>query len=363
MKKNYLFLAAAATMFTACVQNDVVNEMAQESAPQAIGFETFSNKATRAENSTQTETLGLDKHHGDFRVWAYKNTMNPAYVFEDVTVSYNSVNKKWEYTPLKYWDKSANKYEFYAASPASAGWSLNRKSSEQNDDYFTLVNFTLDDVTIKDTEYQESFKGTTTQDLMVASPETIGEEDILNPTSVQLDFNHILSRLNVTVKKPEALTATVVLTSISVNNLPNTGSFDESKAISVASSTERWTIFDYKGKITGNTLAEVTKDASHVIQSLVMPQTVVYESIDRDGTNNAGANAPYLYIEYTIGGEPFNASYNLANAFGKTEVGEVVSFFEGWQNTLNITLNASSIVFEAVTYKWADDAVKNPTID
>ena len=46
MKKNYLFLAAAATMFTACVQSDLVSEI-PEAAPQAIDFDAFANKTTR----------------------------------------------------------------------------------------------------------------------------------------------------------------------------------------------------------------------------------------------------------------------------------------------------------------------------
>ena len=44
-------MAAAATMFAACTQSDFVNEVSEE-APQAIGFETFVNKSTRAENSS-----------------------------------------------------------------------------------------------------------------------------------------------------------------------------------------------------------------------------------------------------------------------------------------------------------------------
>ena len=362
MKKNFFMLAATAALFAACAETELVNEVNVEGTQQEIGFSTFAGKTTRAENSTQTEKLGLEQHHGDFDVWAYKNTMNPAYVFEDVEVTYVTADDKWEYTPLKYWDKAANDYEFYAAAPSRADWKLIRGTAAQNDDYFKLVNFVLEDKSIESTEYTQSFKGTNTQDLMIASPENVGEAAILAAQKVNLEFNHILSRLNVTVKKSEVLkNETVVLTAISVKNLPNSGSFDESKvAISAASSTERWDVFSaYKGQITGIGLASVETKASYVIQSLIMPQNVEYQAIDRDGSNNSTTVAPYLELAYTIGGEPFNASYNLANTFGSEA--DPVPFNEGWQNTLNITIDASVIEFEAETYKWVVYDKKNPT--
>ena len=38
MKKNYFLLAATTMMFAACAQSDLVNEIAVEETPQAIGF-------------------------------------------------------------------------------------------------------------------------------------------------------------------------------------------------------------------------------------------------------------------------------------------------------------------------------------
>jgi hypothetical protein len=272
----------------------------------------------------------------------------------------------WTYSPAKYWDKAANTYEFYAASPYRTDWVLNVNNTDaQDDDYFTLASFTLDDKTIASTQYVESFNGVTNQDLMIASPEKIEKDAIVAHQQVQLDFNHILSRLNVTVARGANIAANdvVKLKSISIMDLPNSGSFSEKEAIDVASSTERWDLTGGKGNITGKALEEVKDQPSYVIQSLVIPQKANYEKVDRDLLNNTTITAPYLYIEYSIGSEPFSATYNLANAFGKTDDGQYVSFYEGWQNTLNITLDAYAIVFDAVTFKWAVDAVKNPVID
>ena len=55
MKKNYFLLAATTMMLAACAQTDVVNEIAVEETPQAIGFETFANKQTRADDASTAE--------------------------------------------------------------------------------------------------------------------------------------------------------------------------------------------------------------------------------------------------------------------------------------------------------------------
>ena len=48
MKMNYFMLAATAALFAACAETDLVNEIAVEETPQAIGFETFADKVTLA---------------------------------------------------------------------------------------------------------------------------------------------------------------------------------------------------------------------------------------------------------------------------------------------------------------------------
>ena len=73
---------------------------------------------------------------------------------------------------------------------------------------------------------------------------------------------------------------------------------------------------------------------------------------------------PYFTIKYSIDGEIFEASYNLAAAFmnmnnnmfegdGTTDLNAKFAFYEGWQNTLNITINPSTIQFTADVAEWA----------
>lgn len=344
-------LAAAALMFAACAQFDTVNEV-PESEPQAIGFETFANLPTKAnpENSTVTDVNDLSTHHGSFIVWGYKNVATD-YVFDGVVITHDG--SAWDYenaSDKKYWDKAATSYEFYAAAPYIAGWELQEKTAAQDDNYFTIDNVELKDETLASTSFVESLAGlTSNKDLMIANRNNVVKAKF--GQDVQFEFYHILSRLNITVNKKNTLTHTVVLESISVKDLLNIANFDESKPITTAGSTERWTKTANKGNLTGKALPEVTTSAQHVLQSLVIPQNVAYQNVNRDGSTVE--TAPYLYIEYTINGEPFKATYNLANAFGLTADGNI-PFNEGWQNNLNITIDAAEITFAANAFVWAN---------
>lgn len=372
MKKNYFMLAAATMMFAACAETELVNENAVEGTPQAIGFETFAGKLTRAENSKSEYTWSLNEHHESFDVWGYKSVSND-YVFTDKVVTYTTSN--WGYTGLVYWDKAAESYEFYAAAPSLDIWTLDSNTDAQNDDYFTIKNlYTLPTNNIAKTNhaYVESFKGSNVTDLMIAEPKNVPSSQFGN--QVQLNFNHILSRLNITVSKHSSLASQkVTLKSMTIYNVNNQGTFDESATptppATLATGThERWVINE--NVITYSTLNEEvlvqasTGDAEFMLQSLVMPQLAGVENVKRDGTSTS-LQEPYFTIVYTIedngNSEEFSASYNLAAAFGISGSNKL-AFNEGWQNTLNITINATAITFTGEVAVW-DATPKNFTID
>ena len=75
MKKSYLMIAAAATLFAACAETDTFKESIDDNETVLIGFETFHEKATRV---TATGEISLPEHftkaHGGFGVWGYKGT-------------------------------------------------------------------------------------------------------------------------------------------------------------------------------------------------------------------------------------------------------------------------------------------------
>lgn len=425
--KRLFILSAAVAALASCSNSEVITEVNEPQVPdKAIAFETFSSNATRAEgdpkseNSGQTadNTDGLENHHGNFSVWGYKDVQTD-YVFGTASdsegksstgVTVTAVDNPassgtyiWKYSPIRFWDKGANSYEFYACAPATETTTdphfvLNKKTGgTQADDYFTLNAVTLSNYTLRGTQYAQSMKENQVQNSEDGSTQTTtgGNIDymiadackITTFTSpVLLHFNHILSRLNITVKKGTTLnnTANVRLdvVSLEVKYMAAKGSFDESKADNTSSvlangTTTRWTLESEKVNYVANALANVTDNEQYILQSLVLPQEVEYEEITLDGkvgdsrTAISTATQPYMKIVYTIkttdslgtttNSETYTAYYNLAAVFGanSTTTTTKVAFNEGWQNTLHITIDATQITFDPDVYQWMDKENKD----
>lgn len=419
MKKNYLFLAAATTLFAACVQTDVVTDI-PEPQQQAISFETFANKQTRAnataENSGTAYSGALSNHHTSFYVWASKqvtdNTQLPAttkyvsvYAYDNPgTVSY--ANSTWTASPLKYWDKTATSYEFYAAAPAittndntTYGWVATNTNGANG--YLTFNNYVLtgastDNLASKESDSWKDLIKTNANgdiiqqpsdiDLMIAAPCNVlkANYNTTTPSDVNLDFYHILSRLNINVKAETTVggdngtptySPNIKLTALDVVGLMNKGTFTEKKiTTSTVDGTDITTITDFPDLASGTNLRwgqpttdntftytlgaylgdeedelQLTDELFATHKYLIIPQTVTGTS-----TNANIASAPrgeaYLKIKYTVDEEAFEAYYSLATAFGV----ETLYFNEGWQNTLNITISPVAITFTADAAVWAD---------
>ena len=400
MKKNYFMLAAATMMFAACAETDLVNEVNVVSEPQAIGFETFANKATRAEptaeNSSANYSWDLSDHHKTFMVWGYKNTATVK-VFDAVTVSYDEGKTAWDYSDNSvspvYWDKAATSYEFYAAAPATRNfWTLRTSTDDQDDDFFTTASFTIpshNQATYQDIDAPtQVINNNEAIDLMIAAKNTFNKSIGEVPTApVALNFIHILSRLNVTVK---AAIEGVKVTNITIGNINSQGTFNESpnnfdEAKLVDGTYSRWTLVEDKEETretgvdndgtpivetytipapmveyTNNTSKTLTKgeDAVIAIEALVIPQLAGNESIPLNTTVFTNYKEPYIIINYTINNEPYRQVYNLAYAFNG-DTSNDVAFNEGWQNTLNLTINGEEITFTGKVATWANGNVNN----
>lgn len=213
MKKIFIF-AATAALLASCAQDEVLNNY-EPTAEKAIGFSTIANKVTRAENSGEENKLDLYLHHESFSVYGYKNvnaSPKGINVFNDQSVTVNSDNTT-SYDPVRYWDKAASDYFFYAAAPADGAWSFIAPTDAEltagtiDTGYYTtsstltganITTFTGDDAFT----YQEYFKGSGDIDKLIADPCPVQNPAYNKSTAdvVELNFNHILSRLNVEVK-------------------------------------------------------------------------------------------------------------------------------------------------------------------
>ena len=301
MKKNYFMLAAATMMFAACAETDLLNEVNMEEAPKAIEFETFAQKATRAEITNSTlQTVG-------FQVWGYKYPSNATIVwedvytevidettgetkldsegkpvtevttpaniypvFEEVAVTYS--NSTWGYTDKQYWDQASN-YKFYAIAP-----------QKSKDFYgFSKGKFTVSNV--------ESKKATESDDYVIAAEVTkVGK----NKEEVEFTFSHIMSKLSFILKA--GVDETISVTSLTMSGWNSgKGTFTEGNEDGewkiTTTANDGCPIID-----TGNNTnaAAITKSSSSVVgyEYIMVPQAIAKETLK-------------FNITYTIDGETF----------------------------------------------------------
>lgn len=392
--KKYLFILATAAIVASCSNNDLRNDLLDEQIE--IGFNTFTSKQTKAgeaENSSATLKYDLKDYQTSFKVWGYKevgSTKTP-YVFgeSDYKGTVVTYTTKWGYSPARFWDKTAT-YSFFAAAPQGLEWVW-----DDTNETISLQDYAVDGASIAtSTSVDPKAVMPNYKDIMIS--EDVKNYSYTSGTTVTLNFIHILSRLNIGVKKATSLNDFIVkLKSVQINGMYKQGDFDEhaASANNTTGNHSRWsdhkTNYNFGYTTTGDEFTEVVNDNyKYVSQTLIIPQEVAYASdIKLDGTNAAASSKPYLTIEYEIwtknvcftqeeidnasSGDPaygkttsdvktasyktdaYNYTYNLADLFNGTSSNNI-DFNEGWMNTLNITIDALTIDFDADVYQWAE---------
>ena len=360
MKKELFFIVAAATMMTACTNTETFRDIEVQADNSTIGFVSHTNSQTKAENSSASDLNNLENYQTSFEVWGYKNvikvgeaTSKKERVFNQQDVNWNSTSSKWAYSPIRFWDRQATSYEFYAAAPKDLGWVMAdggatfAPSAATTTYKLSLTGFAVDGKGIAVDESTTLPATPSASAIMPNNKDIMISEDITgyrnySESPVNLHFIHILSRLNIGIKKHTDLgdgddadsedDYIVKLKSIKVYNLLSKGNFNEGATITpdvLASGTvRRWS--DRTVAITdGFTAATeggvaITTSLGYVYQALVLPQNVDYQTIDLDGQAHA-AQAYYSVDEYNyINGTSItaanyaDATYCDANSINKT---------------------------------------------
>lgn len=271
MKKSFLMIAAAATLFVACTERDTFSEIKNET--DLIGFETFHSKATKASVSSASD---LTDENGGFGVYGFKHlnnrtandgainlsdvseTNNANYVtpiFDNVKVWYSNgaSTKNFTYAVPKYWDK-LKYYTFFAYAPqvAKATSSSTGITFDQATGKFTrndilalqkVNSTTTETVGQNDRTLYGAADESTAIDYLIAPYVPSQKSGTTNQTTaggyqgttytgqeqtVGFTFSHILSKLNVIVKaKDEASghkyagVTDIEVTKLNITNLPN----------------------------------------------------------------------------------------------------------------------------------------------
>lgn len=363
MKKSLTIIAAAVLALASCSENDNFRKDINDNSVSngAITFASFTEKATRAENSSALYTQSFYTHQESFQVWARKSNQPTQEIFDGTKVNVapgNAANTyTYTYAPERFWDKLAPKYHFYASAPARTAtdawhWTFNdeRIKSETtiNAGYFSIENdFTLNEVNLKhednggaDHALENVFKNISVSsansnkdiDLLIAAPTEVTQSyyNVANPNAVNLNFIHILSKLNVTIKTSLGTvtptdgsadhTYQVKLLAFEIKNVPNVGTFNENpNKLATNDKQIRWTLTTSASNCTNiltginglNDQDEVKDDALsvpynpseaqklYIVESLIIPQKINYERVALDGlAHDAENNAAAPYASY-----------------------------------------------------------------
>ncbi|MBO4634728.1 MAG: fimbrillin family protein [Bacteroidales bacterium] len=385
--KKIMILAVAAIAMVACTKTYEVVETSQEQSP--IGFGTWTDVMTKSRSAGTGSFTNGDK----FDVYGTKTVSeNTTTVFNGVAVSYNGT--VWSYSPVRFWDKSASNYTFYAVLPFvdsnndGANDIISSAGSGNTFGQFTSTSIVFNEPT------------TNNQDILVASKYSRNAslpDTPITTNEVQLAFNHIASLVDIKVKKDQALenaNATVKIIKAQLDAIKNTGSFsvsgyDNSSNVPTFTGTG-WTpdatpttttyypsVANTNGTLTSelevssnttyddNGLAGTTTPDANALFSdyVVMPQVlgttasdqrlVITYSITTGTAPNADVNT---YTDVAINLASFvKADNNNPNPDNKTNAGAAItSWMPGTHYTYYVTIGANAITFTATVNNWSE---------
>ena len=398
MKKSYLILAAVAGLLASCSNEVLVDEQAtSNAAPQAIGFSTFAQKATRS-----AADFELEDYHRTFVVYGTKTDDNEGTiqaVFGTNAASANTgvtcdfiadaanydLTRAWHYTPARYWDKQAQ-YHFAAYTPEAAP--LTYTFANAGDEvgatgtrFYSTANYTItgqnrmQDETPQRAEVKTGFDGvegtSPKQDLDIMVSDLNSQHGSTHTADVDLVFRHTLAKLNVALdvekNAPAAGTAgyKVLVKTVTAADFFSTGSFNS--ALSGTKYAPTWTVVgtnkvDYTYVSPAFTADpadgdQLDVDDYYFIESLVMPQaiaanqviTLKYHLISIDAAGNEYPE-DYTYTlkmsdaftAYTTPPTRYEENTNYFVKFHLNPENNVITFDAGvyeWENSYNHTEN------------------------
>ncbi len=398
MKKSYLMIAAVAILASCSETDKLTHEFSNTQQPEKIGFAIFSQKTTRADN--ETNSAQLYDYYKTFGVYSWKTVGSdqPASVFTNDPVHYftadaadgvvytstakpsdewgeygdgaNQWKTGWFYKNVRYWDKLASEYTFFAIAPYEADPSpdlhvdnsSNNITIGANDDRYDIDNEAKNEMS----QYKKYYGFS--KDYMLADKESTKFQ------TVQLEFNHILTKLNVQITLQENFKGgnqNLTITDLEIVGLENKGYFEYAGSMTMngwkTKAGEVQTLaFPDDYAIYSKNATTTTYSGYYWFQTLVFPQTLTCMA---EGAQTAAPAGKYLYIEYTIGTEVYKAYYDLANVFNsqlKPAHDEVAAgtyeFAQGSEYTLNIKVGPMPIEFEATATGWDTKEAVNHSV-
>lgn len=340
MYKNFFMgIAAMAALTLVSCSSDDLNSLSDNSSKnEAISFDGYLGRSAVAVNGSRGSVLeiaDLKNSKDGFGVFGnYNSTGGQKFVanlFINQQVTYSSEDKKWTYSPLKYWPTQGY-IDFLAYAPYVKNTLLTDSK----------INFTVEQ-NVADQK-----------DLLWANAKNRTKTD--NP--VKFTFNHALSKIGYTVKLKEAYSgATITLKKITLAGSATKpikeafytkGTIDLSKT---SSDANLWTISTPAEKQYFNWFSATQALSTTVYNN---PNTEYLFVIPQDfSQKTSGADELYVIVEYTVElplqtGTTGPMTTSVSKKLEK-------NFEQGHAYMINLTIGLTPIEFDAEVTPWGKD--------
>lgn len=227
MKKSYLMIAAAATLFAACSSNDTFKDNVVEEVP--ISFE-----QRGVENLTKA-ALTLEWFKTNNNAFGVNGFKGSTQIFTNEKVTYSSTTGDWGHPTIRFWDKAANNYNFYAYAP----YSTTAPTFNETTGYTFTSSTLITDITAEGADKAVAWKTNTSYAQCCGT----------HGSHVDLTFNHVLSKLGFKIKTTQAIItadATITVKKIELDFPTAATSKWEQTAAGAAAGTTTFTTYNVK---------------------------------------------------------------------------------------------------------------------
>ena len=351
--KKLFFFAAIAAIAVSCAKTNEVNPVSE----QAIGFDTWTSNLTKS-------THAAFPAQATFSVYGYKETgtgdgATREMVFNNVTVTKSSTSA-WNYDNVKMWDRTTDRYCFFAIAPAG-----NMPANPDPSPVETGL-FVTNDIT---------FNGKY-PDILVAQKKEVARAAY--GMTVPLVFKPVAALFDLKFKKAINLDeATLTIEECYIQNIQSKGKLTVSAYDGNKNPTVSWSLAD----------TPVKKSFNNTDGNIEATVPVTFDEQVPHGKDNAGflinnlvvmpqsllANEQQLYIKYTIsfGNETLTRTRTIdlrnfdttdMKGEGREETDQngdpgssyITAWAPGKHYTYYLTINADLIVFNATISDWTD---------
>jgi hypothetical protein len=366
MKKFFLIAAAAAMVLSSCSKNSVSEDT---SAGNAIGFGTYSNKATKADGTLITgNALGSGAKFG---VWGYLtlsanwSTGSSVGFMKNQEVDFDG--SKYDYNPKRYWpkDEANNKLSFYAYYPFNGTGITPTVTTGLGSYTFTVQHESKNQIDFMVSNLAKNLTYTNAGNASTATDPGTGSG---TPGLVKLAFHHMLTQVNVKLATTADKDTKVSITSITFKGIKNSGTLtvkpNTANDDMDTPATNWWatnaTTDDFPVTLSASSveLPTLTLSASE----LADPATIATSKYISVSTANEGS---LLMIPNSFGTNPqIEIKYDYVTTVNsdKVKVSDTATatLSTAWEMNTNVTyylmldLNSRVIKFTAEVVKWTD---------